>query len=104
MKEEKTVPKVSSCKALEGKEHCGDWKHGFIESKMFIEKKGKNRALCAESARLASIQRAVRTIDGHKARSPRILFVLLRDPSEYNGEGRGKCLMPGTLKQRLSKR
>lgn len=76
MKEEKTVPKVSSCKALEGKEHCGDWKHGFIESKTFIEKKERDRALCAESARLASIQRAA--IDGHKARSPRILFVLFK--------------------------
>lgn len=78
MREEKTVPKVSSCKALERKEHCGDWKHGFIESETFMDKKGRNRALCAESARLASIQRAVRTMDGHKARSPRILFVLFK--------------------------
>ena len=104
MREEKTIPKVSSCKALEGKEHCGHCKHGFIESMTFIEEKGRNRAPCAESARLASIQSAVRTIDGHKARSHRMLFVLFKRSLRLQWRRRGQCLMPGTLKQRLSKR
>lgn len=78
MREDKTIPKVSSCKALEGKEHCGDCKHDFIESMTFIEEKGRKRALCAELGRLASIQSAVRTTDGHKARSHRMLSVLFK--------------------------
>ena len=78
MREDKTIPKVSSCKALEGKEHCGDCKHDFIESMTFIEEKGRKRALCAELGRLASFQSAVRTIDGHKARSHRMLSVLFK--------------------------
>lgn len=55
----------------------------------FIEKKGKNRALRAESARLASTQSAERTIDGHKARSHRILFCTFYEISQTTIEKGG---------------
>lgn len=42
------------------------------------KEKGRKRSLCAELGRLASFQSAVRTIDGHKARSHRMLSVLFK--------------------------
>lgn len=75
MWEGKTVQKVSSCKALERRKHWGDCKHCFVGSIASIEKKARKTAPCAVPARLAAIQRAARTVDGHKARSHGILFV-----------------------------